>query len=399
MESKNKVIVGVVAVVVALTIGYFSFGKDLLRRQSVKPIEITRDGTADQVSAPVNTGPLSPMTGVACANWDKRAFAVMQPVDKQARPVAGFSQADMVFEMPNPAEGIFVTRLLGVYQCEIPDEIGAMRSARHDYISVAKGLDAVFVGWGGSAFALKKLDDGVIDNLDCNNQGGKPANDFCFRKERTGLMRGEDTGYIKGEQLLEASKHYGYRDTTNFAGYPHQEDAKVEDRPAGGHLRFGYPGMMEAEYDYDRDSNSYLRTWGGVADFDRNNNKRIAPKNIVLAIAENEQIMATVDYTARGVQDPWAGLEDWEKTGPRNISGRYNNLQFGDPWFDTAETGEARYYMNGKEYRGTWKKSRKSADSKLFFYDESGSEIKFVPGQIWVEVMVPGQLFSWEPKA
>ncbi|MGB5018710.1 MAG: DUF3048 C-terminal domain-containing protein, partial [Candidatus Moraniibacteriota bacterium] len=104
-------------------------------------------------------------------------------------------------------------------------------------------------------------------------------------------------------------------------------------------------------------------------------------------------------YTARGVQDPWAGLEDWEKTGPKNISGRYNNLQFGDPWFDTAETGDARYYMNGKEYRGTWKKSRKSADSKLFFYDESGSEIKFVPGQIWVEVMVPGQLFSWEVKA
>jgi hypothetical protein len=398
MEPKNKVVVGVVAVVVALTAAYFSFGKDLLRRQSVKPIEITRDGTTDTVAPSVNSGSLSPMSGVPCANWNKRSFAVMQPVDKQARPVAGFSQADMVFEMPNPAEGMFVTRLLGVYQCEIPDEIGAMRSARHDYISVAKGLDAVFVGWGGSAFALKKLDDGVIDNLDCNNQGGKPANNFCFRKERTGLMRIEDTGYMKGDQLIAAAKQYGYRDTTSFAGYPHQEDAKVEDRPAGGHLRFGYPGIMEAEYDYDHDSNSYLRTWGGVADLDRNNGKRIAPKNIVLAIAENEQIMADVDYVARGVQDPWAGLEDWEKTGPKNISGRYNNLQFGDPWFDTAETGEARYYMNGKEYRGTWKKSRKSADSKLFFYDESGSEIRFVPGQIWVEVMVPGQNFGWEVK-
>ena len=55
--------------------------------------------------------------------------------------------------------------------------------------------------------------------------------------------------------------------------------------------------------------------------------------------------------------------------------------------------------MNGKEYRGTWKKSRKALDSKLFFYDESGSEIKFVPGQIWVEVMVPGMAFGWEPQA
>ncbi len=390
---------GVAIAVIAIITGYFTVGQTFLRRQSVKPIEITRDSASAIAPAIVNDGPVSPMTGVACANWNKRSFAVMQPVDRQARPVAGFSQADMVFEMPNPAEGMFVTRLLGVYQCEIPDEIGAMRSARHDYISVAKGLDAVFVGWGGSAFALKKLDDGVIDNLDCNNQGGKPANDYCFRKERTGPMRVEDTGYMKGERMIAAASRYGYRDTTNFAGYPHKEDASAENRPKGGHLRFGYPGIMEAEYDYDAASNSYLRTWGGEPDIDRNNGKRIAPKNIVLAIAENEQIMATVEYAARGVQDPWAGLEDWEKTGPKNISGRYNNLQFGDPWFDTAETGEARYYMDGKEYRGTWKKSRKSADSKLFFYDESGSEIKFVPGQIWVEVMVPGQNFDWEPQA
>jgi hypothetical protein len=397
MKTTHKWMIAIAAIVIV--VGYFTVGQTFLRKQSVKPIEITRDGTGTTSEQVANQGPLSPMTGVACTNWNKRAFAVMQPVDRQARPVAGFSQADMVFEMPNPAEGIFVTRLLGVYQCEIPDEVGAMRSARHDYISVAKGLDAIFVGWGGSAFALKKLSDGVIDNLDCNNQGGKPANNYCFRKERTGLMRVEDTGYIKGDQMIAAANHYGYRDTTNFAGYPHQEDAPADSRPKGGHLRFGYPGIMEAEYDYDSVSNSYLRTWGGEPDFDRNNKKRIAPKNVVLVIAENEQILATVDYTARGVQDPWAGLEDWEKTGPRNISGRYNNLQLGDPWFDTAETGEARYYMNGKEYRGTWKKSRKSVDSKLFFYDESGNEVKFVPGQIWVEVMVPGQSFGWEPQA
>ncbi len=398
MDSKNKAVVAIIAIIIAIVGGYFSFGKDFLRKQNVKPIEIQRDGTSEGMTQ-ANVGPLSSMTGMPCENWNKRAVAVMQPVDRQARPVAGFSQADMVFEMPNPAEGIFVTRLMGVYQCELPDEIGAMRSARHDYISIAKGLDAIFVGWGGSAFALKKLDDGVIDNLDCNNQGGKAANGYCFRKEKTGLMRGEDTGYIKGTQVLAAANHYGYRETSNFSGYPHQEDASMETRSLGGHLRFGYPGMMEAEYDYDRESNSYLRTWGGEQDFDRNNKKRIAPKNIVLIIAENEQIMADVDYTGRGVQDPWAGLEDWEKVGPKNISGRYNNLQLGDPWFDTAETGDARYYMNGQEYRGTWKKSRKAIDSKLFFYDESGAEVKFVPGQIWVEVMVPGQAFGWEPKA
>jgi hypothetical protein len=53
--------------------------------------------------------------------------------------------------------------------------------------------------------------------------------------------------------------------------------------------------------------------------------------------------------------------------------------------------------MNGKEYSGTWKKDKSKLDSKLFFYDESGAEIKFVPGQIWVEILEPGQALRWTP--
>jgi hypothetical protein len=110
---------------------------------------------------------------------------------------------------------------------------------------------------------------------------------------------------------------------------------------------------MEAEYDYDRETNSYKRTWGGVPDTDRTTKERIAPKNIVVAIAENEQILAETNYKARGVEDPWAGLEEWEKVGPKNISGRYNNLEFGDPWFDTKESGTAYFYFNGEADPGS----------------------------------------------
>lgn len=396
MSTKQKVVLFLVALALAGVISYFVMGK----KEARKPIELNnKNQSLPAVSKdPANTGPVGAISGVLCDNWNRRPVAVMQPVDSQARPVAGFSQADMVFEMPNPAAGIFVTRLMGVYQCGSPEEIGSIRSARHDYISIAKGLDAIFVGWGGSAFALKKLDDGVIDNLDCNDQGGKSASKYCFRKERSGLMRIEDTGYIKFAQALQAAQDFGYRMESKFSGYPHQEDTALESRPNGGHLRIGYPGIMEAEYDYDRESNSYKRIWGGVPDIDRTTKERIAPKNIVVAIAENEQILATVDYKARGVQDPWEGLEEWEKVGPKNISGRYNNLQFGDPWFDTKDNGSAYYYLNGEQFRGAWKKDKSSAESKLTFYDEANQEVKFVPGQIWVEVMVPGQVFEWTPQ-
>ena len=402
MSSGKKIglILGVLCVAVGG--GYYFKLWPFASREPRQAIEIENGkSVANNEPEPMkNTGPVSPITGVACEHWNRRPVAVMQPADVQTRPPAGFSQADMVFEMPTPASNVMVTRLMGVYLCNTPEDIGSIRSTRHDFIAMAGGLNAVFVGWGGSAFALHKLNEGVIDNIDCNGQGGKKAPECCYRKPlgQDGLNRVEDTGYVKGEKIFSCAKDFGYMDTPNtFAGYLHQEDASSESRPNGGHLRVGYPTSAEAEYDYDPTTNSYLRPWGGLPDTDRNTKERVAPKNVVVMTAENEQIMNQIDYSNRP-QDPWSGLEDWEKTGPKNISGRYNNLQIGDPWFDTLDKGDAKFYLNGKEYVGTWKKDKSSLASKLTFFDQSGKEILFVPGQIWVDVVVPGMAVEWTPQ-
>lgn len=396
MDKKQKIIIAVIAIVLAGIIAYVTVGRDAIRKTRVD--RMTMDQSAGGVPEGLITGEISPISGLPCENWNRRPFAFMQPVDRQARPVAGFSQADMVFEVPNPAAGIFVTRLMGVFLCEIPEEVGALRSARHDYIALAKSLDAVFVGWGGSAFALRKLNEGVIDNIDCNGQAGGARPDCCFRKERTGSMRVEDTGFVKGERILECARELGYRSDGQFEGYLHRHETPESGRPEGGRLHVRYPGIMEVEYDYDRASNSFLRTWGEEPDLDRNNGERIAPKNIVVMVAENEQILAEVDYVGRGTDDPWEGLEE-KRTGIGNISGRYNNLQMGDPWYDLTDSGNARYFIEGREYTGTWKKSTDTLDSKLTFLDESGEEMVFIPGQIWVEVVIPSQKVEWTPGA
>jgi len=79
--------------------------------------------------------------------------------------------------------------------------------------------------------------------------------------------------------------------------------------------------------------------------------------------------------------------------------GRYNNLNMGDPWFDTKDSGDALFYFNGQEHKGTWKKDKSKLDSKLTFLNEDGTEVKFVPGEIWVNVMEPGMGIKWEPTA
>ncbi|HRY82562.1 MAG TPA: DUF3048 domain-containing protein [Candidatus Moranbacteria bacterium] len=383
MNKKQKIIIAIL--IIAIVAGGFYF----LKKNSstkVKQIDLEK---VQQNAGPANTGPVSPISGISCDNWNRRPVAVMQPSDVQARPAAGFSEADMVVEMP--AYTSSVTRLMGVYVCNIPKEIGAIRSSRHDYIAIAKGLDAFFIHWGGSHFALDLLGKNIIDRIDCMTTS------YCGRWPVSGKMRLEDTGHITGEKVLEAMKNLNLRMESNFSGYPHQDEVPIDQRPSGGHLQVSFANPYDAQYDYDKNSNSYLRVWGGENDTDRNNNQRLAPKNIAVIFAKSEQIVNTKDYKGLGLSDPWEGVEAVKNTGVESISGRYNNVEIGDPWYDETDNGPAKYYFNGKEYSGTWKKDKAKIDSKMFFYNESGQEIRFVPGQIWLEILEPGQTLKWEP--
>ena len=368
----NRKQIGIIVLVAAVIVGgvfYFTKGRQALRSKNVKQIEINK---VPEPTGPANTGDVSPISGIACANWNKRTFAAMQPADVAARPLAGLSQADMVFEMSAVYGSI--TRLMGVYGCNIPEEVGSLRSARHDFVHLAKSLDSIYVHWGRADIEQFKevLNSGIIDDMNCNNDAGKSAGQYCFRKEADGNMRGVDTGYAKFSQLLAGAQAFGYSTENKFSGYPHQAEAALDQRPSGGNLRVAFAKPFDAEYDYDKTSNSYLRTWGGVADTDRNNKERIAPKNVVVMIAD---------------------------AAPIKVGEQYVNVQIGDPWFDSADSGSAFFYMNGQQYKGTWKKDIKKVESKLTFFDESGQEIKFVPGQIWVDIIDPGQSLRWTPSA
>ena len=378
MSTKKKIVVALAAVIIVVG-GYCIFKN----KSPIKQINLNKSENI----VPLNQGNVSPISGLACENWNKRAVAVMQPSDLQARPAAGFSEADMVIEMP--AYTSSVTRLMGVYICNIPKEIGAIRSSRHDYIALAAGLNAVFIHWGGSHFALDLLKNKIIDNIECM------SGNYCARWDITGKMRMEDTGHITKENVLKAIADYKFSTENKFSGYAHQAEAPIDQRPNGGHLRVAFAGPYAAEYDYDKATNTYLRIWGKVNDTDRNNNQRVAPKNVAVLFAKSDQI--TTDQNYSGMSDPWANVEEIKKTGVESISGRYNNVQIGDPWYDSSDSGEAHYYMNGKVVDGTWKKDKSKIDSKSTFYDNAGKEIMFVPGQVWVEILEPGQALKWEP--
>lgn len=359
-KGKKPWVIGA-AVVLVLIIGGFWFMKKSDERRKGNPIDLNQES---ENYGPANEGEVSPISGLACPNWNRRPIAVMQPSDVSARPASGFSEADLVVEMPVITATI--TRLMGIYICNDPEELGSMRSARHDFVHLAKGMDAIFVHWGRSEMEwfIDKLNGGIIDNMNCNADAGKSATGYCFRHPD---LVGMHSGYVKFAEILRFSKDQGYRMENQFSGYAHQPEAPLDERGSDkAYLRIGYPKVFRVEYTYDRESNSYLRSWGEEPDTDRLNGERIAPKNIVIVMATSEQ-----------------------------IEGQYNNVELGDPWMDQNDSGEAFYYMEGKEIKGTWKKNKSSVGSKLLLLKEDGEEVKFVPGQIWLQVVEPGTGMKW----
>ena len=245
-----------------------------------------------------------------------------------------------------------ITRMLAVYLCNDPKEIGSLRSARHDFIPLAQGLDAILVHWGGSHFALDKLNAGIMDNIDALKN---PYNAFYRETSRPK----PHNGFTSMERLIKAAKKINYRLTNVFEGYPHIIEQKqgTTDRV----LRINYSRPYYVSYQYDSRTNSYLRYRDNLKEIDAGNNQQISAKNIVVMRVSSVQI-----------------------EGPY-----YNDL-------DLEGSGACQVYQNGIVIDCTWQKSEIKPYSKLKFLNDNNQEIPFVQGQIWIEIVEPEQEVTWE---
>lgn len=303
----------------------------------------------------------SPLTGVQCDNYKQRPIAVMMAGDVVARPLSGLSEADIVVEMPVITGS--VTRLMGVYVCNLPDEVGSIRSARHDYISLVRGWDAIYVHWGGSSFALNELktgkrytgeDLGKVPDIDAISSSGP-----FFRKS---TVPAPHNGFVSLPKVIDLAKKREYALETNLEGYKFQSKKTIEAEKQdskNGKLYVGFGGVFATSWEYNKEDNTYTRYWAGQKDVDRgNNDAEIKAKNIVVMRASSRQ-----------------------------IEGQYNEVTI-------YGKGEGKIYHNGQEKNITWKKE--GFKDTLRFYGEDGKEILLVPGQTFIQVIEPGQNLKWE---
>jgi hypothetical protein len=291
----------------------------------------------------VGDGKASSIAGLNCDNYMRRPVSVMLASDIEARPLSGISQADMVFEMPVAPNGI--TRLMAVYQCESPKEIGSVRSARKDFIPLADGLKSIYAHWGGEHGVLVELEKRIIDNLNALVYDGT----FFYRKNTAKPPHNGFTSYEKMEELIEK---LDYDQTDKFEGYPHEN--KKPSRSLSNladTVLINYPAPFDVKWIYNEQGGTYKRSKNGTPELDKSGGNQVEVNVVVVMRAR-----VTMFYD------------------------QYMSV-------DVSGVGDLQVYQGGVVINGKWKKDALAQNSKLYFYDAQGKEIKFMPGKIWVQIV------------
>ena len=315
--------------------------------------------------------------------WEKRrpiATIIENHID--SRPPSGLSRADVIYEAV--AEG-GITRFLAIYYCGAAAtdiKIAPVRSARVYYIDWAAeyGDKPIFMHVGGAndyggtgetvraARALELLTTlgwrvARGNDFDTTYDSGFPV--FWRNYERLEqpvatehtMMASLDAAYEQAaKRNLGAKDAEGLAWDESFISWKFADGA-LNSGPKADSISFSFWSNMP-EYDviwkYDPAQNRYLRFNDSKEHFDLETKEQLSAKNVVILFTKE-----------RGPVD-------------RNKHILYT----------TVGAGKALIFQNGTVVEATWEKD--SRTDRTRFYDEGGSEISFVRGQIWIEVVSAG---------
>ncbi|MMZ45847.1 putative lipoprotein YerB precursor [compost metagenome] len=272
----------------------------------------------------------------------ERPLAVMINNAPAARPQAGLSEADMVYEVL--AEG-GITRLVAFFQSHGGDvKIGPVRSIRPYLIELGETYGALPIHAGGSTDAYAILQQQRKEHLDEISNGGAY---FWRSKDR----RPPHNLYTDVSRLRKGSESKGYTKQTEVPVYPYLKTGEtpvmVDESAASVHIRFLLKSYR-VSYTYDRADQRYKRFVNEKSHLDQNNNQQLSAANVI--------VMSTRHRTLDDV-----GRLSVELDG----------------------SGEAMVFQQGQLIRAEWQHT--SGDAIRFM--KNGVEIPLTPGTSYIHVV------------
>lgn len=323
----------------------------------------TGGGTGGSGGSPGGAAPpplamaASPLDGVQVAEATllHRPLAVVIDNQAAARPQSGLSEASLVYEVL--VEG-GITRFLAFFLDNDSAAIGPVRSLRPYLLDLAMPLGAVLAHVGGSQEALDDVDAlkpsaMSVDELSC---------DRAFWHVDTRVP--PHNTYTGTSLLRAASIALGYEGkklgTLTPAAFSFAASADTVTLPQSQTvMRFTLnyaagDGKYAVTYDYDSDSNQWMRYLGGAADVDSSTGKQLRATTVIVMFVSSEAI-------------------------PGDTEGRLE--------LSLTGSGDARVFTLGRYFDVKWSKGSRTAP--IYYTDRQGHRITLPPGPVWVLIAPP----------
>lgn len=272
-----------------------------------------------------------------------RPYAIMLNNIEYASPQSGTEEASILYEAL--AEG-GITRLMGIYEELDAKRIGSVRSARHYFVSVADEYNAIFVHYGETTYATKKIKELGINNL----SGLTGIGETVFYRDKS--IKAPHNAFASKEGILKGTKAKGY--TTEYsADYEghfkfYEEDTELVSKEEVNKVELGFSSLSTPYLTYDKDTKTYLRYQFGKSHIDKNTGKQLTYKNIIIQL-----------------------VKEWNKD-----KNGYQTMEI-----ENAE-GKGYYITNGKAVDITWKKNEST--KRMRYYDKAGEELTINAGKTYI---------------
>jgi len=308
--------------------------------------------------APVYTGPVAMLTGLPLdeAYRYRRPIAVVVNNLFAALPQSGLSYADVIYEVL--AEGN-ITRLIAIFQSQMPEVVGPVRSTRNYFAPMAMNHDAFLVHHGGSDAGYARIRELGTEALD----GMRLAN--VFWRDRTFPAWAGRTG----QRGVEHS---------SFTGWP-QIYTHITARDMRYYVQTADTGFA----------------FGGV------------PANITpLGTAERVYVPFSREYERRFVFRPYYNdylvynprgphvdaLTDGGQLTVRNVLVQLTTMRVidneGRRNVDLVGYGRGYLFTMGQQFAVRWEKS--ALDTPMRWQFECGTPLQLPAGTTWICVLQAG---------
>jgi hypothetical protein len=312
---------------------------------SIKEEQSSVDNQQEEVpaAADVEEKTVSPLTGLEAEEGElnQRPVAVMINNHPSARPQSGLNKADVVYEVLSEGK---ITRFLAVFQSELPDVIGPVRSARDYYIDLSKGYDALYISHGWSPTAKAKLEAGEADYLNGLFYDGT----LFWRADH---RKAPHNSYISKENILKGAESNNYDLTAEvdpFEFLSKEEAESLTGEPAKKVvIKYDDSQSWHVTYEYNQTEQIYSRYSGNEQTVDLESEEPISLSNILIVEMDHDIID---DYGRRGI--------------------------------DITSRGKAILLQNGLKQEVEWE----NRDGRIIPV-KNGEIMKFIPGRTWINIV------------